>query len=371
METGRRIIVSVSCLCLMLVCLGGCQMKKQVDVSTEVSSDSESTTEEMVTVENAKGDLNKIVEKFVGTTLDKAVKKGAKYETVYGGESFQYEKGTVSFSYTGKSREGLGPVIMYKNQYEMAGEQYDEAVGVISHSHDETIIDWGLREILPDENLDDCKKEEALECCNSYAGVLGYDSENSEAEVYALTLDRLLDDTYFQTYAPLAGINNKKILSSDKKRRLEADYPWTKEYEAMYVVYRPYINGRLMDSKFCYLEMVYVPKYKTVMYAYGQMPWVVKETSPSDSLISKEDAIAETMLINHITDEKDITVDKVLLVYSQDILQLREKNELDLCWRVDFKIENNARYSGTDAYKSILINAVTGEECVMWPGLSD
>lgn len=371
MGTGRKIFVSAFCSCFLLIFLGGCQMKKQVDVSTRTAGHDENTAEEMVAVENSQGDLNKIVGKFLGMTLEEAVKNGAEYKTLYGADSVSYEKGNISFSYAGKSREGLGPLVAYKDQYEMAGEQYEEAVSIISRRHDENIIDWGLREVLPDENLDSCKKEEALQYCNSYAEVLGYDSGNFEVEVYALTLDKLMDDSYLPCYPPLEGIDNTEPLSSDELRNIQGDYTWSREYEAMYLVYKPSINGHLLDSNYCILEMVYVPKYGAVVYALGQIPWTVKETYPSGPLISKEDAVAETMLLNHITEEDGITVDNVFLVYSQDILQLREKKELDLCWRVDFKIENSNRYPGADAYQSILINAVTGEKCVMWPGLDD
>lgn len=367
MKNVKQIITILFYFCFIIIMLGGCQMKKQINVDLEMSDNDKETVEEIVKVDNNKGDLNKIVEKFIGITLEQAVEEGASYQD----DSFDYKKGTVSFSYTGKSQEGLGPIILYDNQYEMAGEQYGTAINIIKHSHDETIIDWGLRKVLPDENLDNCKKEEALIHCNSYAELLGYDSDNAEVEVYALTLDKLQDNSYIQTYAPLAGIDNTDILSSDELRDIQSEYPWSKEYEAMYVVYKPHINGRLLDSVYCSLEMVYVPKYETIVYAFGQMPWVIKETMPSDSLISKEDAIAKTMLLNHIRDEKNMIVDNVVLVYSQNIVDLREENTLNLCWRVDYKMENLRQYSGTDAYKSTLINAVTGERCVMWPGLSD
>ena len=51
------------------------------------------------------------------------------------------------------------------------------------------------------------------------------------------------------------------------------------------------------------------------------------------------------------------------MVYSLNIKHLYEDNELDLCWRVDYKIENSAAHKGAEAYKSVLINAITGEEC--------
>lgn len=369
MKNIRKIIISFFCFCFILTHLIGCQMKKEIDVNQDIIDNDKETIKEMVKVERNPGDLDKIVKKFVGISLEKAIEKGASYKEK--DDSFQYENGTDFLSYAGVSQESLGPIICYENQYEMAGEQYGLAVHVINHSHRETIFDWGLRKVLPEEDLDSCSKEEALIYCNSYAELLGYDSDNSEVEVYALTLDKLQDNSYLQTYAPLAGINNKEIVSSDELSEMQTEYPWSKEYEAMYLIYKPYINGYLLDSAYCALEMIYVPKYETIVYAFGQMPWVVKETFPSEPIISKEEAIEKTMLLHHITDENNIVVDKVELVYSQDIVSLREESTLDLCWRVDYKMEHLLQYSGTDAYKSTLIHALTGEPCVMWPGLND
>lgn len=370
MRVGRRVVLSIYCMGLITVFLSGCQMKKQANVGSEVSGDGENQSGEILKVENSKGDLEKLVQNFIGITLDEAVQNGAEYEEENGEESLTYEKGTTFFSYTGKSMEGLGPMVTYKDQYEMAAEQYETAISDLRHPHLNSIIEWGLREALPEENLDNCTKEEALERCNPYAELLGYDSENSEAEVYALTLDKL-ENTELSTYGPLKGKNNTNTLTADQLRDIEKDYPWSKEYEAMYVVYKPYINGILLDSNYCQIEMVYVPKYERVVYVMAEIPWIVTKKSAVGSLISKEDAVAQAMLVNHITNEKNFKADSVTLVYSQNIVHLQEDSELDLCWRVNFKIENSAQYSGAEAYKTTLINAVTGEECGMWPGLND
>ena len=371
MQVGRYKKWFIYCMCLMPILFGGCHMKKQVDISSEVSDSNEDIKCEIVKVDNNKGDIEKIAEKFIGIAVEEAVNKGAEYQE----DSFYFEHGTTFFSYTGKSLEGLGPIITYRDEYEMAGDQYEMAVDYLRQPTASNVLGWGLRQVLPDENLDNCKKEEILNFCNPYAELLGYNSENSVAEVYALTIDKLNSTdkgSYARvTYGPLTGINNKKILTDDELRDKEKKYPWSKKYEAMYVVYRPYINELLLDSHYCSLEMVYAPAYGKIVYAFGEIPWVVKEKTSADSLISKEDAIAETMLINNITDKNNITVDNVFLVYSMDITHLRKDMGLDLCWRVDFKIENSAQYIDEESYKTILINAVTGEECTMWPGLGD
>ena len=77
------------------------------------------------------------------------------------------------------------------------------------------------------------------------------------------------------------------------------------------------------------------------------------------------------MLLSNTANKDNIKIEDVTMVYSQNIVHLRENNGLDLCWRVDFKVENSAMYQDAMAYQSVLVNAVTGEECVMWPGLND
>ena len=262
--------------------------------------------------------------------------------------------------------EGLGPTIVYRDEYEMAATQYENGIGWLAGSHSINVFDYGIRKVLTEENLDNCSKEEVLEYCNPYAEVLGYNAENFEVEVYAVTIDKF-NSIEEPSYAPFKGINNNEVISTEEQIEIQENYPWSKEYEAMYVIYKPHINGLLLDSYICSLTMVYVPIYGKVVYVTGDIPWTVTETTPVDSLISKEDAITETMLINNITNKDNITVDNVSLVYSTELSHIQEDNELDLCWKVDYKIENSVQYSGTDAYKTTLINAVTGEECRMWP----
>ena len=370
MKATRSLIIPI-CL-LSLLFLSSCQMKRQVETSHKEAgtSSSENIQYEIINAENNKGDIDKIIEKFTGDTLEEAVKNGAVFEKSYGEDSVTYEKGTKSFSYTGKSREGLGPVITYKDQYEMAGEQYETLLSFMTSSLKYNLIGTNIRKQLPDESLDNCTKEEVINYCNPYAELLGYSPDNSLTEVYALTAGKIKDES-ITCYGPLKGINNKKALSSDELHRIEEKYPWTKEYEALYVVYKPYTNGLLFDSSYCCLQMVYVPVYGKIVYLFGEMPWTVKEKSIPDKLISKEDAIAEAMLLSNTANKDNIKIEDVTMVYSQNIVHLRENNGLDLCWRVDFKVENSAMYQDAMAYQSVLVNAVTGEECVMWPGLND
>lgn len=363
MKTARGLIIPACCLCLSsLLFISGCQMKKQTGVNNEEAGSSENVQYETVKIDFSKADTDKIITKFTGDTLEKALKNGAKSEKYDGFESLTYENGTQYFTYTERTFNGLGPVITYKDQYEMAGEQYEGVLSDITYDlTGNNVFGIATRKKLPDESLDNCTREEALNYCNQYAELLGYGPGNSTADVYAITIDKL-KDTMIPCYGPLKGIDNKKILSDDKLGKIQEKYPWTKEYEAMYIIYKPCVNGMLLDSIFCSMEMVYVPAYGKIVYAVGYIPWTVTGTEPlEDKIISKEEAVEEAKLLSNTADKDNIKIEDVTMVYSQNMTRLGD-SELDLCWRVYYKIENSAEYTGAKAYKSVLINAVTGEE---------
>ncbi len=372
MKIKKQVTRTVYCLCLISFFLSGCQMKKQAETSQIETEGSEDTIYETVTVKNSKGDIDKIIQKFTGDTLEEAIKNGVELKKSYGEDSITYEKGVKRLKFSGKIKEGLGPLISYEDNYEMAGWQYDSVLNGITYSLKGNLFGATIRNKLPGEDIDGCTKEEALKYCNPYAELLGYGKDNSVAEVYALTLDSLLkgSETGVPHYGPLKGIDNKKPLPDDEFDKLQEKYLWTKEYEALYVVYKPYTNGLVFESSYGALEMIYAPAYEKIVYLFGEMPWIVNEKKKADKIITKEEAEKEAVTVTKAKKD-NVKIENVTMVYSQNILHLRENNSLDLCYRVDLKIENSAMYTGPKAYQSILINAVTGEECVMWPGLSD
>lgn len=352
------------CVCLLgiigIVCTG-CRVKK----SDIVQEKGEKISGEIVKVENAKGNKEKIVSQFLGISMEDLKKNASDYDE----NSFVYDKGTQELCYTDKSLEGIGPIFSYKDEYEMAGSQYETLINVLTDGHSRNLIDWGLRQIFKDDDLENCSKEEALQYCTPYAELLGYKEDNSEVEVYAITYEQIKNQT--DVYAPIKGLENKKILSIDELSELESDYAWSEEDEALYVVYKPIINDLIMDSEYCFLEMIYVPGYEKIVFAKGEIPWKVKEILKTEELISKERAIAEALLVNHIQKQEEVEIADAELVYSSNIEDLEKEKKLTLCWRVNIKRKDNAQYSEADAYTTTLVNAVTGEECVMWPGLND
>ena len=367
MKIKKQVTRTVYCLCLISFFLSGCQMKKQVKTSKEDVTDGGSNIQyENVIIGHSKCDIEKVIKKCTGYTLEEALKNGAKKEKINGVINILYEKDIQYFSYSERYNDVLGPGIIYKYQYEMASEQYEELLSVVASPLVNNLFGTALRKNLPGESIDGCTKEEALKYCNQYAKLFGYNPDNSLAEVYALDIDSMSKGsvTGSQSYGPLKGINNNKTLSFFEVRDIEEKYPWTKEYEALYVVYKPCINGLVLDSRFCSAQMVYAPAYGRVVYIEAEFPFVLKEKRPlEEKTITKEEAVAEAKLLSNTANKDNIKIEDVTMVYSLNIKHLYEDNELDLCWRVDYKIENSAAHKGAEAYKSVLINAITGEEC--------
>jgi hypothetical protein len=153
--------------------------------------------------------------------------------------------------------------------------------------------------------------------------------------------------------------------------KIEKNYPWSEDDRAIYLVYRPVIEEYDMVSTCCELEIVYLPENDRIVYATGEIPWTVVSVSEKDGMLTDEDVIAKAKTIKGIRKEEDVEILSCEKVYSQNIEVLQKDSTLNLCYKVDMKILNSATYQGDKAYCSVLLDAFTGEQCWMWPGLAD
>ena len=66
-----------------------------------------------------------------------------------------------------------------------------------------------------------------------------------------------------------------------------------------------------------------------------------------------------------ISDEKDMVIDGVQLVYAATYPEtINDGNHrLVPAWRIDFHLTDSATYSGTYAYRTELVNGVSGKLC--------
>lgn len=350
----RKIKWGIFIASLAIVCLAGCQLEKKADI--EKSDSTVNSTGKIYKVKVPKYDLEQIVDTFLGKSVEETVREGAEQE-----ENYYYFENREENFVLAESMDGAGVVVEYRDYFENTGIQYEMALD--NHDHMKNVVDYGLRKYYPQESIDACSKEEVISYCSRYAEVLGYGK--AEASVYAMTLENLQSvmEEYPEKGAPIP--NYERSQKADEFDYLENPQKWTKEHEALLVVYRPYINEMLMDSRYQILQFIYVPKYKKIVYAQGTIPWKTEQPEEVE-LIAASEAVSKVILKNGVSKKEDIVVQEPKLVYSLNITQLNKEKAVCLCWRVDYELKNSAAYTGDRAFQTMLVDAVTGDECQMF-----
>lgn len=328
---------------MLFLGLTGCQM--------EQSGTTQSKQKETIyQIRQQTCNLEEAVSLFLGKTMEETKKKGAEIEKDY----YHYEDKEQSLS-GGTFTDGAGFFLNYCDYIDNAGMAYYWASDCYEHKYD--FADWGLRKAYPEDELDACSKEEVLRYCQPYAEFMGY--KEADVTVYAMTQE-ILEDVRkkFNAGAPVRGA--EKATGSDDEVA-NASVAWTKEDEAYYIIYKPYLGGRIMESVSQILEIIYVPKYKKIVYANGQMPWLADKKTEEMILPSKT-AVEKVKQLHGARSDKEIKIEKTSLVYSLNWDFTREK-KASLCWRVDYELKNSAQYKGNQAFRAKLVDAVTGEFC--------
>lgn len=181
-----------------------------------------------------------VLHRFLGLSAEESIGKGG--EITDGNYWYENSGKHAETLAVARDTNGEGVVVGYQDFYENAGDQYEL---IYSHEHMNNVVDCGMRARFPEEDLDSCSREEVLRECKKYAEVLGYGE--AEASVYAMTLDTLQKTSREMPGlgAPIPGFDTAKRseLGEDDFNR-----PWKKEHEALLVIYRPYVNGIILDS---------------------------------------------------------------------------------------------------------------------------
>lgn len=365
----KKIVLALSCICLISV-LTGCQISKN-EVHEDSGMVSESKTGDIIQVENGEADIEKAVEAFSGKTL----KEVEKYDEDPDDEdAVSIHKRKFSISYFKRTREGLGPDFSYADARGLMGDRYNTVINSIFGSRDDP-VDCRMREIAPEEDFPDCDKEHILDVCNPGAFALGYTSENSLVDCYAISSDMLKEKgEEFGVSGPIAEIEkieDYKKLSEEERQELEKKNPWKDTDRAVYVVYRPIINGKELASSFQNLHMIYQPDYDKVIYVDGRSPWKIASVEKKEGVISEKEAVAAAKMIWQVRQDSDVEILRTELVYSQDYTVWRENQTISLCYRVDMKLLNRKDKQGVQAYGTVLVDAFSGERVQMWPGLGE
>lgn len=301
-------------------------------------------------------DFEEAVSLFLKKTMEETKKKGAEIEKDY----YHYEDEEQSLS-GGAFSDGTAFFLQYCDYTDNAGMAYYWASDCYEHKDD--FADWGVRKVFPEEELDVCSKEEALRYCEPYAKFMGY--EEADVTVCAMTQE-VLEDARKNFYAGAPVKGAKKATDSDDEIA-NAKVPWKKEDEAYYIIYKPYLGDKLMESVNQFLEIIYVPKYKKIVWVDGNTPWVADQNAGEEAIISSEAAIEKVKQSHGAHSDKDIRIEKTSLVYSLNWDFVKDK-KASLCWRVDYELKNSAQYKGNRAFKAKVVNAVTGEFCTSFKG---
>lgn len=241
--------------------------------------------------------------------------------------------------------------------------------------------DW-LRDLYPEEGLECCSREEAIEICSPYAEAFGYG--NADISVYAMTLECLeaawrdrrghAPDPDFQIVS-MEEIGTAREEGDDEKadqlyrQRLSAagqGIAWTKEDEALMLIYRPLINGKAVNSSVQYLKLLYVPGYDGIVYASGYPCLSERESAGIQDVISQEKAVSEAILAMGVRSQESFRLRDISLEYYAPLELWRGTDEDKVatpCWKIDFE-----RTEGMKEEKlllsvngSILVNALDGQ----------
>lgn len=345
--------------------LGGCRVSK-----VEVGSESGDTaqTGDVVKVTNGEMDIDQAIKVFCGVDPEEVWKNNEDGKETK--DTIGYHKGRISLTYSKKTREGLGPLFIYEDMYMNAGNIYDVLINDIFGSRDD-VADCRMRKIVPQEGFQDCSKEHILEVCNPCASTLGYTEENSKVDCYAVTSEMLKKaGKELKQSGPIKEVQTYEDyhkLSDDEYIALEKKNPWKDTDRAVYVVYRPVINGREMSALNGDLHMIYQPDMDKVLFAQGLTPWKVASVEKKEGMISEKEAITSAKAIKQIRSDADVEILGTEVIYSQDFSVMRKDWTLSLCYRVNMKLLNSKENQGNQAYSTVFVDAFSGERVQMWP----
>ncbi len=333
-----------------------------------------STTYAAITIKNRDVDLDAITEAFLSLSTEEAaafrpdnvgVSKGTYY--------YEYQECELTVS-TDAS------YIEFYDETDGAGSCYAAVIDPFGSMTE--FLCSNLRRLYPEEGLENCSREEALLMCQPYAEACGF--SDYLADTYAITTDVLdyLESTFgFQSSAPGAGGG---LIRRSERNRLESEgktdeanaywqkrhevtrrgIPWTKDKEAIFVVYREIIDGLPLDNRFESLVLLYVPAYGQVMYANGYFPSEKIGETGAEATVTAEEALAEALLYIGAESQKDIELKGASLVYSyrpnQGMAGL-ESRIADPCWRFDYVLIKADEMMLLLADKgTVLVDAVDG-----------
>ena len=200
MKNKKKKILTMVVVYSLLGTLGGCRFERNVDISiptelektqsemnqndedmSQVQNESARTSAETLSVVYKNIDLNLFAQVFMETST---IEEAEKYKPKHSLGEYYYEIGGKTIVYTGIT----SGIISYDDATDGAGDCYDAIINSLGYLTNG--MGNSFRQLCPDENLDTCTKEQAIEACSKYAQACGYGSD-CDITVYAFTLDAI------------------------------------------------------------------------------------------------------------------------------------------------------------------------------------
>lgn len=338
--------------------LSGCAIRRKMDSGDAFNGQESEITANIYRLDYSPTDYKTLCPLFLGMTEEEA-------EPYYTSSYGIYEVNGLTFK--------MGGSVYFRNEQEGAASCYE---WVILNSWSELYKARTLRSYYPEENLDSCSKEEAIEFCRPYAEACGYGQ--ADVSVYAVPLSQLKSygssapDPTFEPVTKRQIEEAREAGDTEEANRLSELYnspytrgvPWEKKDEAFFLVYQTQLDGLLMESAYQYLLIIYAPQYDIPVYIEGTQALQLTEQIETQTLVSKGEAFGEALLVKGISDVKEVEIDQVSLIYEMDLNTEEKDGRLETwfktvpCWKVEY------RTNGTRT--TVIIDAVKGCEHIEW-----
>lgn len=355
---------------VVVFALSGCRFRREISVSLPDESEEQIQAESNTNIEkeddrnylesvklkrNDNTDLNQFAQLLLGV---QTIEEAEQYKPKHSLGDYYYEKD--------------GTLAIYNKDFAIYyGDDNDGMES--SYSRLMSPFEYGalLRGMYPEEELDFCTKEQAIKACEKYAKLCGY--EDAEVSSYAITLDAIEKiNKIVQVGAPGEGYEvvtrGQVELLRDEGKDDEADalrdkidsgaernLPWTKEYEAIILIYHLKLNDVLVDSRNQQLEIVYVPYKNKIAVLSATIPYEPEKISEKHELISKEKAMSQAVQVLG-TDVKILTLS---LVYVMEYDENGDENAVP-AWKINYTANNTDGFMQIASSKLIYIDAVSG-----------
>ena len=341
---------------VVVFALSGCRFRREISVSLPDESEEQIQAESNTNIEkeddrnylesvklkrNDNTDLNQFAQLLLGV---QTIEEAEQYKPKHFLGDYYYEKD--------------GTVVIYNKDFAISYSDENDGMASSYNRLISPILDGtSLRGMYPKEELDSCSKEQAIQACEKYAITLDAVEKINEimpvgapGEGYEIITRGQVEQLRDEGKDSEADALEEKMDSG-----AERNLPWTKEYEAIILIYHLKLNDVLVDSRNQQLEIVYVPYKNKIAVLSATIPYEPEKISEKHELISKEKAMSQAVQVLG-TDVKILTLS---LVYVMEYDENGDENAVP-AWKINYTANNTDGFMQIASSKLIYIDAVSG-----------